>query len=151
MTTGMRPGEYLALKWKDVNLDEGTIYVTRTISRRKARWHFDETKTAESWRKIKIAPPVAQALRAHKSGQAAERLKAGIGYRDFDLVFASLNGEPVDCDRLRSLYFKPLLEKESCRRPSAFTTCGTRARRCCLRQGNTRRSYPRCSGMRAYN
>ncbi len=111
VTTGMRPGEYFALQWKDVNLDDGTVNVTRSLARHKDEWHFDEPKTAKSRRKIKIAPSVAQALRAHKSRQAAERLRAGIKYQNFDLVFAARNGQPLENNRLRNRYFKPLLKK----------------------------------------
>src|SRR6266699_2937271 len=31
LTTGMRPSEYLALKWPDVNLSKGTVSVARTL------------------------------------------------------------------------------------------------------------------------
>lgn len=49
LTTGMRPQEYLALKWSDVNLDKGTATVRRAIvwSQKKGiGWHFDEPKTS---------------------------------------------------------------------------------------------------------
>lgn len=34
LTNGMRPSEYLALKWQDVDWDRGTISVVRTLERR---------------------------------------------------------------------------------------------------------------------
>jgi len=111
ITTGMRPGEYFALQWKDVDLEDSTVSVTRSLARHKDEWHFDEPKTAKSRRRIKIAPSVLQALRVHKSRQAAQRLKAGIKYQNFDLVFAAQNGQPLENNRLRNRYFKPLLKK----------------------------------------
>lgn len=110
VTSGMRPGEYLGLQWKDLNFDNGTIEVRRSLTRNKGKWSFDEPKTAKSRRKIKLTPTVVQALRTHRSRQAAERLKAGVRYQDFDLVFASANGQPLDRHNLVSRHFKPLLK-----------------------------------------
>lgn len=107
----MGPGDYFGLQWKDVNLDDGTVYASRSLARHKDEWHFDEPKTAKSRRKIKIAPSVVQALRAHKSRQAAERLRAGIKYQNLDLVSAARNGQPLENNRLRNRHFRPLLKK----------------------------------------
>ncbi len=110
VTTGMRPGEYLALQWKDVDLADGSLRVARSLTRHKDKWSFDEPKTPKSRRKIKLAPSVAQALRVHKSRQAADRLKAGIRYQNLDLVFAAENGQPLDLHNLINRHFKPALE-----------------------------------------
>jgi len=110
VTTGMRPGEYLALQWKDVDLADGSLRVARSLTRHKDKWSFDEPKTPKSRRKIKLAPSVAQALRVHKSRQAADRLKAGIRYQNLDLVFAAENGQPLDLHNLINRHFRPVLE-----------------------------------------
>jgi integrase len=51
LTTGMRPQEYLALKWSDINLSKGTVTVRRAIvwsQKKGVGWHFDEPKTSRS-------------------------------------------------------------------------------------------------------
>lgn len=42
LSTGMRPEEYLALQWKDIDLLKGTITVQRTLVWRKkgGGWYF---------------------------------------------------------------------------------------------------------------
>jgi len=48
LTTGMRPSEYLALKWQDIDWDRGTVSVVRTLERSAGGWRFAETKRARS-------------------------------------------------------------------------------------------------------
>jgi integrase len=38
LTTGMRPSEYLSLTWNDVDLDRGTISISRTLEWRQGGW-----------------------------------------------------------------------------------------------------------------
>jgi integrase len=55
--TGMRPSEALALRWTDIDLDQGRIYIS------KSRYvDVGATKTARSLRAIKLARPVAEEL-----------------------------------------------------------------------------------------
>ena len=44
LTTGMRPSEYLALKWQDIDWDRGTVSVVRTLEKSAGGWRFAETK-----------------------------------------------------------------------------------------------------------
>ena len=44
LTTGMRPSEYLALKWSDIDCQRGTASVCRTIQAAGAACTFDDTK-----------------------------------------------------------------------------------------------------------
>jgi len=44
MTTGMRPSEYLALTWADIDLVRGTVSVSRTLEWKKGGWQFADTK-----------------------------------------------------------------------------------------------------------
>lgn len=112
VTTGMRPGEYLGLKWQDIDLDKGVVAVRRTIVAhpKGGGWDFAEPKTAQSARSIPLPPSVTKALAEHKKEQAAERLKAGPKYAGHDLVFATEKGEPINQPNLVNRHFKPILE-----------------------------------------
>jgi integrase len=40
LTTGMRPNEYLALKWQDINWARQTVSVVRSVRKLNGRWSF---------------------------------------------------------------------------------------------------------------
>jgi len=112
LTTGMRPGEYLGLKWQDVDLDKGTVVVRRTLVAKPkgGGWEFAEPKTAQSARTIPLPPTVTRGLAEHKKVQAAQRLKAGPEYANHDLVFATAKGEPIEKHNLVTRHFKEILK-----------------------------------------
>lgn len=110
ITTGMRPGEYLGLQWKDVDLDCGSVTVRRALSiQKKGKWEFAEPKTPRSARTIPLPPSVTRALAEHKRKQSEERLKAGPKYAAHDLVFATAHGEPLNERNLVQRHFKEIL------------------------------------------
>lgn len=111
--TGLRPGEALALRWADVDLDAGSLRVERSLGRRTkgTPLPFDDPKTATSRRAVPLPPSVTRAIRAHRAAQAEERLRAGSAYADLDLVFATHFGQPLDERNVVNRSFKPLLER----------------------------------------
>jgi integrase len=112
ITTGMRPEEYLALKWSDLNLDERTATVTRTLVWRKGGgWYFGEPKTSRSRRTVTFPESVAKALRTHRAKQAELKLKMGESYAKDNLVFATVDGTPVNARNLTLRHFKPCLRR----------------------------------------
>ncbi len=111
LATGMRPSEYLALKWGDLDLDKLTVIVQRVLTRYKKVWTFEEPKTAKSRRTIPIPAGVAKLLTAHRRKQREDRLASGCKCTPDDLVFATDSGRPLDKHNLVHNYFKPLLEK----------------------------------------
>lgn len=77
LTTGMRLGELLGLRWRDVVLDSQSLHIQHTLSRTRQGVALTAPKTARSRRRIALSPPVVDALRRHRSRQAAVRLQAG--------------------------------------------------------------------------
>ncbi len=60
ISTGIRPGEALGLKWTDVDLKENRITINRTLTTIPGRgWKLEETKTARSRRTIPITSAAA--------------------------------------------------------------------------------------------
>jgi integrase len=110
ISTGMRPGKYLASEWTDVDLKAGNLTVRRALVRRKdGRWEFDEPKTPQSRRKIPLPPSVVASLATHEREQAEERLTQGPEYNNQDLVFATSTGAPLNQINLSRRHFKPIL------------------------------------------
>ena len=69
LSTGLRRGELLALRWSDVDLKVGTLFVRRALQRAEGRLQF----VAKTHRSARAKPPSALALKAlerQRVGQA---------------------------------------------------------------------------------
>jgi integrase len=97
-TTGMRRGEVLALRWRDVDLTLGRLSISQQVTTLGNRPVVSSPKTAKSRRLVALDPATVEALRGHRVAQAEERLLMGPGYRDEDLVFAWPDGRPIHPD-----------------------------------------------------
>jgi integrase len=116
--TGLRRGELLALRWRDVNLETGVLHVRQTLARvrnhgaregeKKTRLAFQEPKTAYSRRTVPIPEGCLVALRQHKARQAEERLLLGSAYEDPELVFCWPDGRPINPRHLNTHFDKIL-------------------------------------------
>ncbi|MDR7415798.1 MAG: site-specific integrase [Armatimonadota bacterium] len=91
---GLRRGEVLALKWSDVDLDSGTISITRALEQTRAGIRMKDLKSAKARRMLPLPSLAAEVLRAHRRHQASERLRAGPDWEDNDLVFPDPTGRP---------------------------------------------------------
>lgn len=90
LTTGMRRGELLALQWKDINWNDGSLQIRRTVNRYSGRGYVvSEPKTARSRRRIILPGFVLELLREHRAHQLETRLHAGSTWHDHDLVFCN--------------------------------------------------------------
>jgi integrase len=112
ITTGMRQGELLALRWLDVNLDTGAIQVRATMQRtRGGGMNFAEPKTNGSRRLVSITKAAIAALSRHRKAQADERLRMGGAWDSHDLVFPNECGRPVSASNMLRRSFFPLLKR----------------------------------------
>ncbi len=112
LATGMRPEEYLALKWSDVDLESGTATIRRTLVWRKGGgWYFGEPKTSRSRRTVPLPASILRSLVVHRREQAERRLKAGVKYENNELVFVTADGKPLNLRNLTQRHFRPILER----------------------------------------
>ncbi len=95
LTTGMRRGEVLGLRWRDVDLEHDVLSVTQTLEQTKEGIAFKAPKTPRSRRSIELTETTILALRAHRARQAEEKLRAGRAWQDHGLVCARELGEPM--------------------------------------------------------
>ena len=94
-TTGMRRGEVLGLRWRDIDLDHAVLTVAQALEETKDGLRMKAPKTKKSRRTITLPGITVDVLRAHKIAQAEERLMLGLGRNDGGLVFTTLDGEMV--------------------------------------------------------
>ena len=95
-TTGLRFGEALGLRWRDVHLEERRIVVRQQLGRRKGQGLvFGPLKTAGSRRTVLLTEMAVAALQAHRSQQS---IKAATltGWCDSGLVFTNGLGGPLE-------------------------------------------------------
>jgi integrase len=111
LTTGLRMGEALGLRWSDVDLDAGTLRVNRQVQRMRGGGGlvFSEPKNA-SRRTLELPQRAVEALRSHRKRQFEEKLRA-TDYADSGLVFATGKGTPIDAQNIINRFFKPLLKR----------------------------------------
>jgi integrase len=113
ITTGLRRGEALGLRWDDLDLERGTLRVGRALVREGGRHTLGETKTRRGRRQINLTPGTVSALKAHRKKQLEEKMKLAGLYKDHGLIFASEVGTPVNPENLVKRSFKLLLKEAS--------------------------------------
>jgi integrase len=94
LTSGMRSGELLSLRWEDVNFEQGTIAIHRTISYFSKGHKFVEglPKTKSSIRTIPLLSMMHSILEVHRSRQEQGRVSAGSEWQEKGLVFCTGHG-----------------------------------------------------------
>lgn len=95
----MRIGEASALKWRNVNLEKGELYVRESLQRvktpngpRKTKLVLGPPKTNAGNRIIPLPLFVIDVLKKHREKQEKTKAKWGEAYQDKDLVFPIENG-----------------------------------------------------------
>ena len=73
--TGMRRGEILALRWKNVDLEKGVIHVEESLARTKANGLFTKTvKTSHSERDVYVSSSLKETLIEYRQQQEPTEL-----------------------------------------------------------------------------
>jgi integrase len=94
LATGMRRGEVLALRWKNVDLDRATLRVTESLEQTRAGLRFKAPKTDRT-RAITLPAFAAGELRRLKRTQTEDLLKLGVRQSGETLVCARADGLPL--------------------------------------------------------
>jgi integrase len=106
LTTALRRGELLALRWRDVRLLEGRLTVREAF----VRGQFHAPKSKASRRTIELGPRALEELQEQWTASA---------YRgDDELVFGHPEkGTPLDASKLGRLYMRPALARAKIVKP----------------------------------
>ncbi len=96
VSTGLRQAELLGLRWRDIDLDMLSISVTQALYKRRGVCQFKEPKTAHSRRRVAMTPKLALFLREYRAERESIYWQLGKPLTLDDLVFASVEGKPLD-------------------------------------------------------
>jgi integrase len=110
-STGLRRGEVLGLRWRDIDFDNGTMQVTQAVEVVGGKVGTKPPKTDRSARTIKLPSSLALELEQHRKQQLEQRLKLGLGGRP-DLVFTSPLGKMLHPDSVSEAFVNKVAEIE---------------------------------------
>lgn len=113
LSLGLRQGEALGLKWTDIDLSNGVLWVRRSRrrpkythgcgdtcgrkagycpQRRRSNPETADTKSRAGRRAVGLPPQLVGLLKAHRKTQETERAAAGESWRDEGWLFATTTG-----------------------------------------------------------
>ncbi len=95
LLTGMRQGELLGLRWRDVDLALSMVSVQQTFYRLGKQMLFKAPKTAKAQRTIALPAMLVEELRALRYEHEENRRLIGTDYHDYGLVFCQPDGKPL--------------------------------------------------------
>jgi hypothetical protein len=86
LETGIRLGEILAVRWKDVDLERKVLRVTATLSYVAGEFTFPQPKTSCARRSVDLPAFAVAFLRRQRKAQLERRLFYGETWTDYDVV-----------------------------------------------------------------
>lgn len=112
--TGLRLGEGLGLRWDDVDLEARTLTVRKALQKVDSEFKLVEPKSDQSRRTLILPDFVVSSLRQHRATQNRERLASGSEWSDWNLVFTTAAGRPLDDSNVHHA-FRRLLDSAGLR------------------------------------
>ena len=111
ITTGLRQGELIGLRWSDLNWSTKQLQVQRQIQRISGKGlSFCEPKSKSGKRTIVLSDEMIEKLRKHLDTQDMARSFAEDRWKENDLIFSTYIGTPIDRNDLFKK-FKEFLEQ----------------------------------------
>jgi integrase len=93
--TGMRLGEILAVRWKDVDVDRKVLRVTATLSYASGEFMFPQPKTSRARRSVDLPEFVVAFLRRQRKAQAEQTMRVRDVWEDHGVVLTDPIGRPL--------------------------------------------------------
>lgn len=103
LSTGMRGGELLGLRWQDVN--GSIISIRQTLVPVGNKIMVGTPKTKKGQRRVSVSPDVLEVLALHKAVQEAEHSRLGEAWADSGLVFPTEIGTPMHPRNLERTWY----------------------------------------------
>jgi integrase len=105
VATGARPGELMALRWSDIDLDQGTVRIGRSRRIVKRRMQVKGPKTEAGYRTVVVGPVTIAELRRLRAERVRQRLALGRRYyRGEALVICKPDGRPYRPDSASTMF-----------------------------------------------
>jgi integrase len=108
VTTGMRRGEICGLKWENIDLDNGIIYVKEQLQKIENKLELVKVKTDGSKRKIIMLDYTIPILKEHKKKYLTLKLRLGEAFKDEGFVVFQADGSPYEPEYITKNYGRVL-------------------------------------------
>jgi integrase len=109
--TGLRRGELLALRWRNLDLQKATLTVVETgYKLGDGRYIIKEPKTPHSRRSVTLPPSLVELFKAYRVDEELLRIQLGISLNADDFVFVRPDGSPINPGAV-SLAFRRIIKK----------------------------------------
>lgn len=96
VSTGLRRGELLGVRWKDINLETAVLTVNQNlVATEQNGLVFQSPKSKHGRRSITLPALLVEELRQHKIKQLETRLMLGLGKDENALVVANADGSMI--------------------------------------------------------
>jgi integrase len=103
--TGMRRGEAVGLRRRDLDLENNRLYVVQQRAKGGGTVTTGKTKGRRG-RMVTLDTGTVEALRRHLAEQARQRELLGAGYTDEGYVFAHVDGKPIHPDSVTKRFIR---------------------------------------------
>lgn len=105
LAMGVRKGEALGLRWRDVDLERGVARVVHSLQQLPGEtWKLVEVKSETSRRVLPLPALAVAMLKAQRARQREERMRAGPLWTEHDFVFTRPTGEPLSPSQVYKVF-----------------------------------------------